>query len=271
MKKTILGIIGCGNMGGAIARGILRDAELPASWEVLGCDQEKERAEALSSCGLDVQPTPLALAAKADYILLAVKPYQVASLLASVTAGLDKDKTILSIAAAVPLSALMNMLGGRCPAVQIMPNTPAMAGAGVFALCLDDPLLPSDRKARIQALFSRLGTVFPLPENKMNAFSAVAGCGPAYVFQMMDAVMEAAVTLGFARQDAARMVTALFRGSACLAEVSGEHPAVLHSRVTSPRGMTIAGTNHLARTAVRGHIIDAVLAAYQRGKEMEKE
>ncbi len=105
----------------------------------------------------------------------------------------------------------------------------------------------------------------------MNALMAVTGAGPAYVYDMMDAVMEAAVTLGFPRKDAHDMVAALFRGSARMVENTGLHPAELHSRVTSPNGATIAGTNHLARTGVRGHIIDAVLAAAARGKAMERE
>ena len=120
-------------------------------------------------------------------------------------------------------------------------------------------------------MFKGLGSVFILPEQKMNAFSAVAGCGPAYVFHMMDAIMEAAVTLGFTRQEANAMTVGLFRGSAQLVKETGQHPAVLHANVTSPGGQTIVGTNHLSRTAVRGHIIDAVLAANERGKAMEQE
>ena len=266
--KTI-GIIGCGNMGGAIARGIKASKALAGTFSVLVYSRSEARRNALKN-EFAVADSALALAQQADYVLLGVKPYQVASVIDDIKSALTKEKTLLSIAAGVPLARLRTMLTGLCPAVQAMPNTPASIGQGVFALCLDDPNLPQDRKDSIQGLFAALGTVFIMPESKITAFSAVAGCGPAYVFHLMDAMMEGAVTLGFTRQEATAMVVALFKGSASLVEQSGSHPAALHAAVTSPGGMTIAGTNHLSRTAVRGHIIDAILAADARGQEMEK-
>ncbi len=267
MTQTI-GIIGCGNMGGAIARGILASPSLSGKASVLVYDQSETLRETLKQ-EFSVADSALELAQKADYVLLAVKPYQVVDVVNGIKAALSKEKTLLSIAAGVPLSRLRGLLSGICPAVQAMPNTPASIGQGVFALCFDDPDLPQERKEFTRALFTALGAVFVMPESKMNAFSAVTGAGPSYVFHFMDAVMEAAVTLGFTRQEATEMTIALFKGSAALVERSGLHPAVLHNAVTSPAGMTIAGTNHLSRTAVRGNIIDAVLAADARGREME--
>ncbi len=271
MTRHALGIIGCGNMGGAIAHGILRNPGLAGRFTVTGHDLNESLRPALEEAGGAWNADPAALAGASDFVLLAVKPYQVAALIGRIRSALDAGKTLLSIAAGQPLTALRSALAGVCPAVQIMPNTPALVGEGLFALCLDDPALPDERKSLITDLFTSLGTVFVLPESKMNAFSAVAGCGPAYVYHMMDAVMEAAVTLGFTRKEATDMVCGLFRGSARMVAETGQHPAVLHAGVTSPGGMTIVGTNHLARAAVRGHIIDAILAADARGKAMEKE
>ncbi len=271
MTKLALGIIGCGNMGGAIAHGILTSESLKNTFAILGYDILDTAREKLEHAGGHWYPTPASLAAASDLVLLAIKPYQVREIIQAIRPSLTKDKTLLSIAAGQPLSALRDALDGACPAVQVMPNTPALIGDGVFGLCFDDPDLAAERKTAIQQLFEALGTVFVLPEDKMNALMAVTGCGPAFVYNLMDAVMEAAVTLGFTRQQASDMVTALFRGSARMVAETGLHPAVLHSQVTSPKGSTIAGTNQLARTGVRGHIIDAVLAAYARGKEMEKE
>ncbi len=271
MTRQTLGIIGCGNMGGAIAHGILRNAALAARFSVAGHDLNETLRPALEQAGGAWKENPVALARDSALVLLAVKPYQVVSVIERIRPALSADKILLSIAAGQPLSALRAALDGVCPAVQVMPNTPALIGEGVFALCMDDPALTPESKAEIQELFAALGTVFTLPENKMNAFTAVAGCGPAYVYQMMDAIMEAAVTLGFTRKEASDMVCALFKGSARMVAESGQLPAVLHANVTSPAGMTIIGTNHMARTAVRGNIIDAVLAAAARGKEMEKE
>lgn len=266
-----IGFIGLGNMGSALAKGIVSNSGLAATYRVIVFDIDAERRDSLFDKGVLAATDGADVAKQSDYILLAVKPYHIASRIKEILPFLNGDKTLLSIAAGFTLSAMRDAVKGVCPCVQVMPNTPAMVNEGQFALCLDDPDLQTERAEALVALFSGLGNVFVTPEKKMNAFSAVAGCGPAYVFDMMDALMEAAITLGFTRADATEMVGGLFRGAAKLMLESGEHPAVLHSRVTSPGGQTIVGTNHLARTAVRGHIIDAVLAAHARGKEMEHE
>ena len=271
MAQHTLGFIGFGNMGSAIAQGIMTSPSLQNVFSIAAYDIADATREKLEKSGGRWFTDPAALAAEADVIVLAVKPYQVMDVISTIKPVLDKNKVLLSIAAGQPLTALCNALGGHCPAVQIMPNTPALVNDGVFGLCFDDPALSETQKNLVHNIFAQLGTVFVLPEEKMNALSAVTGCGPAYVYHMMDAVMEAAVTLGFQRKDATDMVVALFRGAARMVEETGLHPAVLHSQVTSPGGMTIVGTNHLARTALRGHIIDAILAANARGKEMEKE
>lgn len=271
MKKYEFGIIGLGNMGGAIAHGILGSEELRESFAVTGYDiTERSRAK-LEEAGGTWSNDPVALAAKCDFILLAVKPYQIHSLISTLLPSLSQEKTLVSIAAGQPLSALCKSVGGKCAVVHAMPNTPAMIGDGVFGLCFDDPALREEQRTALTRLFNELGTVFVVTQDKMNAFMAVTGAGPAYVYDMMDAVMEAGVTLGFTRKEANDMVVALFRGSARMVEKTQLHPAELHSQVTSPNGTTIRGTNHLARTGVRGHIIDAVIAAAERGKEIETE
>ena len=271
MRNLTLGLIGCGNMGGAIAHGILTSPALRDRMTVGATDVVETARAKLEKAGGRWWADPVSLAGDCDYIILAVKPYQVREIIQAIHPALSAGKTLLSIAAGQPLSALRFALDGACPAVQVMPNTPALVGEGVFGLCLDDPALDQERKTFVREIFEALGAVFVLPEDKMNALMAVTGAGPAYVYAMMDAIMEAAVTLGLTRADATAMVTALFKGSARMVEETGLHPAVLHSQVTSPKGSTIAGTNHLARTGVRGHIIDAVLASAARGKEMEGE
>lgn len=271
MTHLTIGIIGYGNMGGAIARGILASKTLRASIGVGAYDLNDAARQNLEQEGGRWWADPAALAADCDLILLAVKPYQIRDVINAIRPSLTPDKTLISIAAGQPLSALRTALDGACPAVQAMPNTPALVGEGVFGLCFDDPSLPAKRKDEIKALFAALGGVFVLPESKMAALTAVTGSGPAYVFDLMDALMEAAVTVGFTRKDAVEMVVRLFRGSARMVEETGLHPAVLHSQVTSPGGTTIAGTNQMARAGVRGALIDAVLAALARAQEMEKE
>lgn len=267
MSKMVLGCIGCGNMGGAILRG-LAGAE---GVTLAGYNRSIARVEALrDEIGLEVFSDALSLAKSADIIILGVKPDQVCDVIEQIRPALNADKVLVSIAAGVTLSAMRNAADGLAPVVRTMPNTPAMVGRGIYGLCLDDAALPATAAQTVQNLFSSIGKVVVLPEEKFEAFTAVAGCGPAYVFHMIEAVIEAAVTVGFTRQDATDMVKELFSGSCALAEQTSMHPSLLREMVTSPAGTTIAGINHLDRTAVRGHIIDAVLAAYEKGKAMRR-
>lgn len=256
--KTVLGCIGCGNMGGAILRGLSGREDLA----LVGLDHNPARVEA---CGAQPAASLTALAAEADVVLVAVKPDKVGEVLQAIAPVLTPDKVVVSIASGVSQEALRTASGGKCPVVRVMPNTPAMVGAGVFALCFEDPALDDARKGLVSDIFNTLGRTLVLPEAKFMAFTAVVGCGPAYVFHFMEAVIEAAVTLGFTRKDSTDMVTDLFAGSVKLAQQSDTHLSVLREQVCSPGGNTIAAMNQLDRTATRGHIIDAILAAYRSG------
>ena len=151
-----------------------------------------------------------------------------------------------------------------------MPNTPALVGKGVFALCFDDKV-PAQSKEDILSFFSQLGVCLELPESRFTAFSALIGAGPAYVFGMMQGLVQAGVTLGLGRKECRDMVAALFEGSAVMAARSDTPLMELRDQVCSPGGLTIAGVNVLDRAGLSGLLVDAVLAADQRGREMEKE
>ena len=143
-----------------------------------------------------------------------------------------------------------------------------MVGRGLFAVCLDDPELTEARKSFVLDLFTPLGRVYTLDESAFDAFTAVAGSGPAYVFYFMEAVVEAGVTLGMHRPMAEEVVRELFAGSSRLVEESGKPLNTLREMVTSPAGATIAALNHFDRQAVRAAIVDAVKAACDRSKEL---
>lgn len=263
---TVLGCIGCGNMGGALLQGL-------ASYEGLqlyGCDHNPSKLEALASCGVEAMPDAISIAKASDLVLVAVKPSYVESVLKTIEPYLTPDKVVISIVSGLSIATMKDATAHKAPVIRVMPNTPAMVGAGVFALCFADETLSQDKADYVHQLFTTLGSVLVLPESQFNAFTAVAGCGPAYVFHFMEAMVESAVTLGFTRQSATTMVTDLFAGSVKLAQHSDLHLSELREAVCSPAGNTIAAMNQLDRTAVRGHIIDAVLAAYARGKDMER-
>ena len=149
-----------------------------------------------------------------------------------------------------------------------MPNTPALVGKGVFAFSFEEDAT-SESKAGLMELFGALGLCLELPEARFTAFSALIGAGPAYVFEMMQGLVQAGVTLGFQHKEARRMVAALFAGSARMAELNPAPLMQLRDEVCSPGGLTIAGVNQLDRAGLPGLLVDAVLAADARGREME--
>lgn len=260
-----IGCVGCGNMGGAILGGL---AERTAH-TLYGYNRTRERLRPLVAKGVKAMADIPSLVRGSDIIIVAVKPWLVEESLRQMLPHLNRDKLVISVAAGVTMSALHDAVEGTCPVVRCMPNTPALVGAGVFALCLEDPALSPEQKELLMGLFAPIGISLELPEKNFTAFSALVGAGPAYVFHFMNAVVQAGVTLGFPRKEAERMVQALFDGSVRMAAASEHSLTELRDQVCSPGGLTIAGINHLDRTAVRGHIIDAILAAEKRGREME--
>jgi len=260
---TTIGFIGTGNMGAAIIRGLsVRDDVALA-----GFDLNKASLAALSEVGLNAAASTVELAAQSDIIVLAVKPYQVETVLTEIGGELGPDKTVLSIAAGITMKKLRKW-AGEAPVVRVMPNTPAMVGAGVFALCLEDERLGQERAALVQDLFAGLWQVHVLPEKQFDAFTAVAGSGPAYVFYFMEAVIEAGVTLGLTRQQTTQMVEGLFSGSAKLATENEHHISVLREMVCSPGGTTIAALNVFDKKAVRAAIVKGVIKSAKRSKEL---
>lgn len=266
MKALTLGCIGCGSMGSAMLRALADCKEL----SLFAYDKHAEKLEALRPCGVESVSSPAVLAEQTDIILLAVKPAAVPAVLNEIAPQLTQSKTLVSIAAGLTLERLQSASQRKCPVVRVMPNTPAMVGRGVYGVCLDDSTVPQETAEFLCALFARMGKVFCLPEEKFDALTAVTGSGPAYVFYMMEAMVESAVTLGFSRADATGMVKELFSGSALLAEQSPMHLSLLREMVTSPAGTTIAALNVLDRGAVRAHIVDAVIAACDKSTAMRK-
>ena len=264
MALTI-GCVGCGNMGGAILAGLARKG----GYELCGYNRTPARMRPLEELGVRVLESPLAVAQAADVLVLGVKPYQAAEVLEQMRPGLTAEKTVVSVAAGVSCQRLSQAVDGRCPVVRCMPNTPALVGKGVFALCCEDPAISAARKAEVLALFNALGVCVELPESKFTAFTALIGAGPAYVFAMMQGLVQAGVTLGLQHKESRDMVAALFGGCATMVEQSTKPLMQLRDDVCSPGGVTIAGVNVLDREGLIGLLVDSVLAANARGKEME--
>ena len=269
-----IGCVGCGNMGGAILAGLARSGGHSQgqtdAYALCGYNRTASRMRPLEEAGVQVMTSPLAVAENADIIILAVKPYQMREVVGQLRPALDAKKVLVSVAAGITSNSLAQWAENACPVVRCMPNTPALVGMGVFALCLEDPKLSQNCKQSLLQVFGTLGQCVELAEEKFTAFSALIGAGPAYVFAMMQGLVQAGVTLGFTHAQSRQMVTALFAGSARMAEQDASPLGQLRDNVCSPGGLTIAGVNVLDRAGLVGLLVDAVLAADARGAERER-
>jgi pyrroline-5-carboxylate reductase len=256
-----LAIVGGGNMGAALLTGLLG-----AGWampdELVVVEVVHERAEWLRANvpGVDVVAEP----PEADAALIAVKPYDVAAATtAAVSAGAQR---ILSIAAGVDLAALERAAGPGVAVVRAMPNTPALVGHGAAAICGGSAAGNGDLDWA-EGILAAVGTVVRVPESQLDAVTGLAGSGPAYLFLVAEALIDAGVLAGLARPVAEQLVTQLLVGSAALLADRGD-AAGLRAMVTSPGGTTAAGLRALEEHAVRAAFLDAVMAATARSAEL---
>ena len=262
---TRVGLIGIGNMGSALLKGWSQDKTLALSGYDLNAQQLHKVAE---ESGLEARESALQVVTESDYVVLGVKPQQMQKLLTSIAPELQKNQCLISIAAGIRRETLAAWSGHTCPVVRVMPNTPSMVGAGIFALCYDDKKLSTDQKDFIQGLFFNLGQVHIMAEEYFDAFTALVATGPAYVYYFMDSLIEAGVALGFPRQQSKEMIQALLAGSVKMSGETGLTAAELREMVTSPAGTASAGMRELDRRAVRSAVIDATLAACKRSEEL---
>lgn len=261
MKR--FGFIGLGNMGGAIARGLAPAGD----FELLGFDPSQATRDKLTDV-MTVLPTGRAVAEQADLLLLAVKPQVMRHVLTDLAQVLRPGTCVISIAAGITLEKLIKWSGKACPVVRVMPNTPAMVGLGVYALCFDHDLLTNDLKTQVTTIFTSIGQAHVLPEKLFDAYTGLIGSGPAYVYAFMEALIDAGLTLGLTRPQASLMVKGLVAGAARMAEADDAHPTLLKEMVTSPGGTTIAGLNALDEHRFKFAVSQAVLAATRRSREL---
>ncbi len=189
MAETLLtvGFIGYGNMGRALSNGVLNNAALRQRYALAVYESYSPSAHAAAEAGLVAMPDAPALVTASDIIIIAVKPDQIADLIESTASALGPDKLILSTAAGVTLDFLASQVAGRCPVARVMPNTLALVGEGFFALCCGKGVQAHLKKAAIEVMES-LGSLIELDESKFNAFTALSGSGPAYVFHFMESL-----------------------------------------------------------------------------------
>ena len=255
MSTYQLGFIGTGNMGGALAQ-----AAAKSGADMLLSNRTAAKAEALAAKLGCAAGTNLEIAESCSYIFLGVKPQMLQALLAELKAPLSArtDRPVLvSMAAGVTIRTIRETLGLPCPVVRIMPNLPVALGKGVVLISPDDTVTEDELTALEEAL-KPAGLLMRMPEDKLDAGSAVSGCGPAFVAMFIEALGDAAVKHGVARADAYRMASQMIVGTGKLQLASGQHPGAMKDAVCSPGGTTIAGVAELERKGCRGAVIDPI-------------
>ena len=264
LPKSV-GTIGAGNMAEAILRGLLR-AGLSAD-QLSASDPDAERRRAMKELGVHATTSNADVAARAEVVVLAVKPQQLER--AAEALPRDGGPLYLSIVAGATTATLRRLLGAGARIVRSMPNTPALVGAGITAVAADGGAEPADVE-RASAILRAVGEVVQVPEASLDAVTGLSGSGPAYAFLFIEALTEAGVREGLAVDVARALALETVHGAARLARETGEHPALLRERVTSPGGTTAAGLAALEAGGFRAAIDDAVRAATHRSKELGK-
>jgi pyrroline-5-carboxylate reductase len=267
LRKKKIAILGAGNMGEALAKGLLRTGKIPP--ESLTCtDARAERREEIKArYGVQVTGDNRAAAAQADIVVLAVKPQVIDVLLEEIAPAVDARKLVISIAAGVPIAALARKLGAGVRIVRTMPNTPALVGAGATALARGAHATEADLEQAL-ALFEAVGVAVVVEEQHLDAVTGLSGSGPAFVFMAIEALADGGVKVGLARPVAMALAAQAVMGSAKLVLETGEHPGRLKDQVTSPGGTSIAGVHALEQHGFRAALIAAVEAATKRSREL---
>jgi pyrroline-5-carboxylate reductase len=262
-----LAVLGAGKMGGALVRGWVAAGVLTGG-HVRLYDPVAAASEALASdTGATIASSSADAVSGADLVLVSVKPHLVTSTLESLRASLAPGVAVVSVAAGVTLGALETAAGEGVAVLRVMPNTPALVGAGAAALCRGRHA-GDGHAALVHTLFGAVGRSVEVEERQMDAVTGLSGSGPAYVYLVIEALTDGGVRAGLPRDVARTLAAQTVLGAAQMVLETGEHPAALKDAVTTPGGTTITGLGVLERAGLRGTLIDAVQAAAARAREM---
>jgi pyrroline-5-carboxylate reductase len=260
-----LAILGVGVMGETVLSGLLR-----AGWhpdQIVASHRRPERRQELTvRYGIQMRENAKAVA-DAETVLLVVKPQDMSDLLAEIAPAIKPGALVVSLAAGVDSAFIESHLPEGVAVVRVMPNTPAQVDEGMAAISPGSHST-QDHLDRVTEILSATGRVITVPERYQDAVTAISGTGPAYLFFVVEAMIEAGVHLGLPRSTATELVVQTMLGSAKLLRETGEHPTVLRERVTSPGGTTTAAVRQLEDHKVRAAFLVAMEAARDRSREL---
>ena len=258
------GFIGCGNMGGAIARALSRNTK-----DILITDRSGKAKSLAAELGIGYADAAT-VAAECDRIFLGVKPHMMEGVLAPLQGILAKKKPLLiTMAAGLEISRIESFAGCALPVIRIMPNTPTAIGKGVIPYCCNH-LVTKELLAQWLQDMDKCGLLDELEERLIDAASALSGSGPAYMYVFLEALADGAVACGIPRAKALSYAAMTMAGAAEMYLATKAHPGALKDAVCSPGGSTIEGIKVLEQHGFRGAAMDCIAAAYQKNKELGK-
>ena len=269
--STCIGFVGCGNMGGALARAAAK-SDLLKPEKIYIADKNTAQAEKMKTVlGGATLSNNAEVAEKCNYIFLAVKPQMMADALKEIAPILKARKSrfvLVTIAAGLTMASIQEMAGGEYPIIRLMPNMPAAVGKGMILYCSAKTHL--DEMVTFLHMMKEAGRFDELAENLIDAGSAVSGCGPAFAYMFMEALADGGVACGLPRAKAQEYAAQTLLGAAEMVLKNGNHPGELKDMVCSPAGSTIQGVRALEAGGFRGDVFEAVAAAYEKTKELGK-
>jgi len=265
-----LAVLGCGKMGEALVAGLLA-----SGWrrpeDIVVTARSQERLEELSQRhGVNIELDNGVAVKDAEVVVVAVKPQDIDALLASVSAHIGAEQTVLSVVAAISTNAIEAQLDDSVPVVRAMPNTPSIVHEGMAGIAAGRHADDTHLKQASDVL-SHVGRVVEVQESYLDAVTAISGSGPAYFALLAEAMIEAGILLGLSREISTELVIQTMLGSAKLLRDEKMHPVELREMVTSPGGTTIRAIRVLEQSGVRAAFLNAIQAAMERSKELAEE
>ena len=260
------GVIGVGNMGAAIIRGVAK--KLLSSEQIFVTDVDPQKVDELrTELGVNAFDTVGQLVENVDTILYSAKPNNAAKIFKQARELVKPSQLLISIAAGIPIAQLESYFAESIPVIRVMPNIAVTVGSGVAAIS-PGSYADENHLAKSQAIFNAVGSSLIIEEKQLDAVTGLSGSGPAFVFVFIEALIDAGVHVGLSREDAHQLAVQTVLGAAQIIDQNSEHPAVWKSRVTTPAGTTAAGLFELEQGKFRSIINAAVIAATERAQEL---
>lgn len=262
-----IAILGTGKIGESLLAGLQS-----SDWaEIVASSRRPERATELRErYGVEATTSNAEAIAGADVVVLAVKPQDIEKLLGEVGHLITPEQTVLSVAAAISTARIERQLAAGVPVVRSMPNAPSTVHEGIAGVCAGRNA-DSEHLERAERVLRAVGDVVAVPEEQMDAITALSGSGPAYYALLAEAMIEAGILLGLSREISTRLVVQTMLGTARLLRDEGMHPVELREAVTSPGGTTIRAIRELEQAGVRAAFLNAISAAMERSKELARD